>query len=73
MLHDAVTTAERKVARRDVTVTLDVEEQLPLIQGDQHQLCQLFGNLVINALEALGGAGTISLAAVGQLRGARRA
>lgn len=63
VLHDAVTMAERKVARRNVTVTLDVEEQLPLIQGDQDQLCQLFGNLVINALEALGGSGTISLAA----------
>jgi signal transduction histidine kinase len=63
VLHDAVTMAERKVNRRDVTVTLNVEEQLPLIQGDQHQLCQLFGNLVTNALEALGGAGTISLAA----------
>ncbi|MBE3071814.1 MAG: PAS domain-containing protein [Acidobacteria bacterium] len=63
VLYDAVTMAERKVSRRDVTVTLNVEEQLPLIQGDQTQLCQLFGNLVINALEALGGAGTISLAA----------
>ena len=61
VLHDAVAMAERKASRRDVSVTLNVEEQLPLIHGDQHQLCQLFGNLVINAFEALDGAGTISL------------
>ena len=61
VLHDAVAMAERKTSRRGVSVTLDVEERLPLVQGDQQQLCQLFGNLVINALEALGGAGTIAL------------
>jgi signal transduction histidine kinase len=63
VLHDAVTMAERKVSRRDVAVTLNVQEQLPLLQGDHQQLCQLFGNLVTNAFEALGGAGTISLTA----------
>ena len=63
VLHDAVTMAERKASRRDVAVTIDVQEQLPLLQGDHQQLCQLFGNLVINALEALGGAGSIALTA----------
>jgi signal transduction histidine kinase len=63
VLHDAVTMAERKVNRGGVTVTLDIQEQLPLIRADHHQLCQLFGNLLINALEALGGAGTIAITA----------
>jgi signal transduction histidine kinase len=63
VLHDAVTMAERKVSRGDVTVTMDVQEQLPLIQADHHQLCQLFSNLLINALEALGGKGTIEITA----------
>lgn len=63
VLHDAVTMAERKVNRRDVAVTMNVQEQLPLLQGDHQQLCQLFSNLVTNAFEALGGAGTIALTA----------
>jgi len=63
VLHDAVTTAERKASRGGVNVTLNVEEQLPLIQADHHQLVQVFSNLIINALEALNGSGTIAIAA----------
>jgi two-component system nitrogen regulation sensor histidine kinase GlnL len=36
---------------------------LPPIQGDHHQLCQLFTNLLINAFEALEGSGTVELSA----------
>lgn len=64
VLHDAVTTAERKVSRGGVNVTLNVQEQLPLIEADHHQLVQVFSNLIINALEALNGTGTIAIAAV---------
>jgi two-component system nitrogen regulation sensor histidine kinase GlnL len=42
---------------------MNIQEQLPLIQADHHQLCQLFSNLLINGLEALNGSGTISLSA----------
>jgi len=63
VLHDAVAVAERKVPRGEVTVRINVGEKLPLIRGDQHQLCHLFGNLLINALEALGGKGTVSISA----------
>ncbi len=63
VLHDAVTMAERKVERGGVNVTMNIQEQLPLIQADHHQLCQLFSNLVINGLEALGGKGTIAITA----------
>ncbi len=63
VLHDAMTMAERKVNRGDVRISLAIQEQLPLIQADHHQLCQLFGNLLINALEALGGKGTVAITA----------
>jgi signal transduction histidine kinase len=63
VLHDAVATAERKVSRGGANVTLNVQEQLPLIQADHHQLVQVFSNLIINALEALNGTGTIAIAA----------
>jgi signal transduction histidine kinase len=63
VLHDAVTLAERKVNRGGVNVTMNIQEQLPLIQADHYQLCQLFSNLLINGLEALGGNGTIAITA----------
>ena len=63
VLHDAVTTAERKVDRGGVNVSMNIQEQLPLIQADHHQLCQLFSNLLINAMEALGTKGTIAITA----------
>jgi signal transduction histidine kinase len=63
VLHDAVTLSERKVTRGGVSVTMNIQEQLPLIQADHHQLCQLFSNLLINGLEALGGNGTIAITA----------
>ena len=63
VLHDAMTMAERKVPVREARMSLSIQEQLPLIQADHHQLCQLFGNLLINALEALDGKGTITITA----------
>ncbi len=63
VLHDAVTMAGRKVERGDVAVTMHIEPQLPLIKADPQQLGQLFSNLVINSLEALGGKGTVGITA----------
>jgi signal transduction histidine kinase len=67
VLHDAVTLAERKVDRGEIAVTMNIQPQLPLIQADPQQLGQLFSNLLINSLEAMGGRGVIGLtASVGQ-------
>jgi PAS domain S-box-containing protein len=63
VLHDAVQMAESTVDRQQVRVTLRLADGLPLLQADRHQLCQLFTNLLINAFEALGGQGTVSIAA----------
>ena len=43
--------------RAAATIDVDVAAAggLPQIQGDQHQLTQLFTNLLINAYEAMGG------------------
>ena len=74
VLHTAVSMAESKAQRGDVAVELVLPDDLPLIQGDEHQLCQVFTNLVINAFEALGGKGHIRIAAASRHdgRGARR-
>jgi signal transduction histidine kinase len=63
VLHDAIRLAEGQVSRRDVAVTMSVGAHLPLIEADHYQLCQVFANLLINALEALDGTGTIAITA----------
>jgi PAS domain S-box-containing protein len=63
VLQQAVTTAESKAQRGETAVRMQVKPDLPLIHGDQHQLVQLFTNLIINAFEALDGEGTVSIVA----------
>jgi signal transduction histidine kinase len=64
VLQQSVTMAESKVPRRDVVVQTNVEPGLPMIEGDHHQLSQVFTNLVANAFEALDGKGCITISAV---------
>ena len=63
VLQNAVTLAETKVPRRAIGLQVRVDEGLPPIQGDHHQLCQLFTNLLINAFEALEGRGAVDVTA----------
>jgi signal transduction histidine kinase len=63
VLHQAVTIAESKVPRREVDVKMQIEPGVPPIDGDQHQLCQVFTNLLANAFEALDGKGHITITA----------
>ena len=64
VLHQAITLAESKVSRRGIALALDLAATLPLVDGDQHQLCQVFTNLLTNAFEALDGRGRIAIKAV---------
>jgi len=66
VLHQAVTLAETKATRGDASVRLDVAPGLPMIDGDHHQLCQVFTNLLANAFEALEGQGRIGITAVAE-------
>ena len=56
VLHQAVTLAETKAPRRHHRHR-PLAENLPSIEGDSHQLCQVFTNLLTNAFEALDVAG----------------
>jgi len=59
----AVQLAETKARRGGIHVEVNVPQGLPLINGDQHQLTQLFTNLLINAYEAMNGQGNVRFAA----------
>ncbi|HET6956020.1 MAG TPA: ATP-binding protein [Vicinamibacterales bacterium] len=61
VLQQSITMAEAKVARREVIVKTSIEPGLPMIEGDHHQLSQVFTNLIANAFEALDGRGAITI------------
>ena len=60
---NAVTMADGKSRRGQIAVHVRVPEDMPPMQGDAHQLTQVFANLLINAYEALDGRGSITLSA----------
>ena len=62
-VHGAIELADTKARRGKITVDIDVADTLPEIQGDQHQLTQLFTNLLANAYEAMNGKGHVAITA----------
>jgi signal transduction histidine kinase len=62
VVHDAVRTAEGKTNNR-MDVRVDIAPTVPLVRADHHQLCQLFTNLLINAVEAMNGHGAVAVRA----------
>ena len=63
VIQDSLLMAGSLVPRRNVAVSVDVPEDLPPVQGDGHQLRQVFTNLLTNAFEALDGSGRLRVEA----------
>jgi two-component system nitrogen regulation sensor histidine kinase GlnL len=63
VVRDAISLAENHVPRGAAQVQVSIPEDLAPIQGDPHQLRQLFTNLLANAFEALGGTGLVRIVA----------
>jgi signal transduction histidine kinase len=62
-VHGAIQLADTKARRGNVAVNVTLAEGLPQINADQHQLTQVFTNLLMNAYEAMGGAGHVTVSA----------
>jgi signal transduction histidine kinase len=67
VLQQSITLAEGKAHRGDISLKLDLDSDLPMLDGDFHQLCQVFSNLLINAFEALDGQGQIAIRAAAEV------
>jgi len=61
VVRDAISMAESHVPKGNVQVSVALAGELRPIQGDPHQLRQLFTNLLTNAFEALGGTGDVQI------------
>ena len=64
VLHDAVAMAESHRDRGQIEVSISLPADLPGIQGDPHQLRQIFTNLLTNAFEAMNGTGQVNISGV---------
>ena len=58
----AIHLAETKAARGGIDVEVRLADGLPAIEADQHQITQVFTNLLTNAYEAMDGRGRIAIA-----------
>lgn len=63
VIRDAISMAESHVPRGAIHVDVSLPHDLPFIQGDPHQLRQIFTNLLTNAFEAMEGRGQVSVSA----------
>jgi PAS domain S-box-containing protein len=59
----AISLADGKATRGNIMVEVALPADLPPLGADQHQLTQVFCNLIINAYEALEGRGSIEISA----------
>ena len=59
----AIQLAESKGKRGQVEVNVAISDGLPQINADQHQITQVFTNLLMNAYEAMGGRGHVTISA----------
>jgi two-component system nitrogen regulation sensor histidine kinase GlnL len=63
VVRDAISMAESHVPRGAIEVSVSMPSDLPDIQGDPHQIRQIFTNLLTNAFEAMEGRGEVTITA----------
>jgi signal transduction histidine kinase len=63
VVRDAISMAESHVPRGAIEVSVSMPADLSDIQGDPHQIRQIFTNLLTNAFEAMEGRGQVTITA----------
>lgn len=63
VFHKLKLLTNRDLERRDITLHLDLEPELPGVAGDGHQLGQVFLNLIRNSQDAMPDGGSIRISA----------
>jgi signal transduction histidine kinase len=61
VVHESLTLIQHQMEKAGLRVQLDLEEQLPFIKGNSGKLQQVFLNLFLNARDAMGPGGTLSV------------
>lgn len=61
VVKDTVELLERTMVNKNVKAVVELEEGLPAVSGDSIQLEQVITNLIVNAMDAMPGGGTVTL------------
>jgi two-component system, NtrC family, sensor kinase len=61
LLKGCISLVEKQAAFHNIKVTMDLDEQLPMVVLDPSQIERVFLNLIINAAEAMDGNGQLTL------------
>jgi signal transduction histidine kinase len=61
LLEETVKFASNEIKLHKVQTELDISDNLPFIHGDRQQLSQVFLNLILNALDAMGEGGMLKI------------
>ena len=61
-LHEVLTFLKYEIQKRSISVSEDLDPHLPLVKANQNLLKQVFLNLIVNALQAMGSRGCLTIA-----------
>ena len=61
LLKETLKLANNEIKLRKVQVEFEPDDNYPPIHGDRHQLCQVFLNLILNALDAINKKGKLEI------------
>jgi len=61
ILHEVLTFLKYEIQKRSITLYEELDPHLPLVKANQNLLKQVFLNLIVNALQAMGSSGSLTV------------